>query len=169
MTVRIPLAFLAADLAASRAHAIADDTAGQQASSITGWKTQTSVYTRHFDPKPDHNNDRNMQAVATLLADDWLIGAAVLDNAFNQPSQWVHARRSWGLPGSVGWYVKVTGGLLHRYQEPYENKIPFKGLGIAPAIIPALGFRYRSVVAEADLGGLAVVTWTAGVRGRKPG
>ena len=34
----------------------------------------------------------------------------------------------------------------------------------APAIIPALGFRYRRVFAEANLGGLAVVTFNVGVR-----
>ena len=39
------------------------------------------------------------------------------------------------------------------------------GLGIvAPAIVPALGFQYRWVFAEVNLGGLAVATVTAGFR-----
>jgi hypothetical protein len=56
------------------------------------------------------------------------------------------------------------GGLLHGYKEPYEDKIPLNQLGVAPAIVPALGFRYKWFIAEANLGGLAVVTVTAGVR-----
>jgi len=56
------------------------------------------------------------------------------------------------------------GGLLHGYKEPYEDKIALNGLGIAPVVLPALGFNYKYFVAEASLGGLAVVTLTAGVR-----
>ena len=92
------------------------------------------------------------------------IGAAIFDNSYYQESQLLYAGKSWNLPGSDSWYLKLTGGLLHGCEEPYEDKIPFNGLGIAPVIIPALGFRYRWLVAEANLGGLAVVTFTAGVR-----
>ena len=56
------------------------------------------------------------------------------------------------------------GGLLHGYKEPYDDKIPLNGLGVAPAIVPSLGFRYKWFLAEANLGGLAVITFTAGVR-----
>lgn len=138
--------------------------AAQPAPQLAGWKIQTSVYTRHFDPKPEHNNDQNMLSVEAVLKNDWLIGAAIFDNSYYQESQLLYAGKSWNLPGSDRWYFKLTGGLLHGYEEPYEDKIPLNGLGIAPVIIPALGFRYRWLVAEANLGGLAVVTFTAGVR-----
>lgn len=138
--------------------------AGQAAAQLAGWKIQTSVYTRHFDPDPEHNNDQNLFSVEAVLKNDWLIGAAIFDNSYYQESQLLYAGKSWKLLDSDMWYIKLTGGLLHGYKEPYEDKIPLNGLGIAPVIIPALGFRYRWLVAEANLGGLAVVTFTAGVR-----
>jgi hypothetical protein len=131
---------------------------------IAAWTVQTSLYTRHFDPDPDHNNDQNLIGVEAVFENDWLAGAAVFDNSFGQPSQLVFVGKTWPVLRSEHWYFKLIGGLLHGYKEPYENKIPFNGLGVAPAIVPALGFRYRKVFMEANLGGLAVVTFTAGVR-----
>ena len=54
------------------------------------------------------------------------------------------------------------GGLLHGYKEPYEDKIPFNGLGVAPAIVPALGLRYKRVYTEVNLAGAAAVTVNVG-------
>lgn len=146
--------------------ALADETGAAEDSPwrVEAWRIQTSLYTKHFDPDPDHNNDQHLIAVEAEFANRWLAGAAVFDNSFGQPSQMLFVGRIWPLLGSEHWYFKLTGGLLHGYKEPYEDKIPFNGLGIAPAIVPALGFRYRSVILEANLGGLAVVTFTGGIR-----
>lgn len=46
------------------------------------------------------------------------------------------------------WYAKLMAGLIHGYKEPYEDKIPFNGLGIAPAVMPALGARHDRVDIE---------------------
>jgi hypothetical protein len=128
------------------------------------WVIQASYYTRHFDPDPDHVNDQNLIALEAYFQNGWLAGASVFDNSFGQDSQLIYVGKSWPLLSSDYWYFKLTGGLLHGYEEPYEDKIPFNGLGVAPAIIPALGFRYKYFVTEAHLGGLAVVTFTLGVR-----
>jgi hypothetical protein len=132
--------------------------------SIDGWSIQTSIYTKHFDPEPDHVNDQNLIGVEAHFRNQWLGGLAVFDNSFGQPSQFLYMGRSWRLFGSEYWHFKLMGGLLHGYKEPYEDKIPLNQLGVAPAIVPALGFRYKWFIAEANLGGLAVVTVTAGVR-----
>lgn len=131
---------------------------------IEDWVIQTSVYTKHFDPDPDHVNDQNLLGIEAWMENGWLIGGAVFDNSFGQNSQLVYVGYSWPLFHSKYWYFKLTGGLLHGYKPPYEDKIPFNSLGVAPAVIPTLGFRYKFFVAEANLGGLAVVTFTAGVR-----
>jgi hypothetical protein len=133
-------------------------------SAVKEWALQTSLYTTHFDPDPDHVNDQNLVGIEAHLAGDWLGGVAVFDNSFGQSSQLVYAGKIWPLLGSQHWYAKLTGGLVHGYKEPYEDKIPLNGLGVAPVVIPALGFRYGYFVAEANLGGLAVVMVTAGVR-----
>ena len=131
---------------------------------VAAWNLQTSLYTHHFDPDPDHNNDQNLIAVEVVFNNDWLAGATVFDNSFGQPSQLVFVGKTWPIMDSRHWYFKLMGGLLHGYKDEYEDKIPLNGLGVAPAIIPALGFRYRRVLLEANLGGLAVITLNAGIR-----
>lgn len=161
--IRVVL-FLLSTLLCANAHASGT---GEDAASpwrVAAWNVQTSLYTKHFDPDPEHNNDQNLIGIEAVFANDWLTGAAVFDNSFGQSSQLVYVGRTWPILHSKYWYFKLTGGLLHGYTEPYEDKIPFNGLGIAPAIVPSLGFRYRRVLVEANLGGLAVVTFTAGVR-----
>jgi len=136
----------------------------ENAWAVDTWALQTSVVTRHWDPDPDHVNDQNLLSVEAHFANDWLAGIALFQNSFGQSVQLAYAGRTWPLLGSRFWYAKLTGGLLHGYKEPYEDKIPLNGLGVAPAVIPALGFRYRAFVAEANFGGLAVVMVSAGVR-----
>lgn len=129
---------------------------------IKSWNIQTSVYTRHFDPEPEHNNDQNLIGIELVFENDWLAGVAVFDNSFGQKSQYVFMGKHWQILKSPYWYFKLTGGLLHGYKEPYEDKIPLNGLGIAPAIVPALGFRYKRVFSELNLAGTSAITVTVG-------
>ena len=129
---------------------------------IDHWKVAFSFYTYHFDPDPDHNNSQNLIGVETHFNNDWFAGAAVFKNSYDQSSQFVFVGKQWQIMRSEHWYFKLMGGLLHGYKEPYEDKIPFNGLGVAPAIVPALGYQYRRVFVEANLGGLAALTLTAG-------
>lgn len=131
---------------------------------IQNWSVQASLYTKHLDPDPDHVNDQNLLALEADFANQWVGGMALFDNSFGQETEFLYMARRWPLFRSQHWYAKLMGGLMHGYEEPYENKIPFNGLGVAPAIIPALGFNYNYFVGELHLGGLAVVTFTAGVR-----
>lgn len=141
-----------------------EDAAQQNGWEIESWSVQASIYTYHFDPEPDHVNNQNLLGIEAHFENRWIAGVAVFDNSFGQNSQLVYMGKSWRLFQSRYWYFKLTGGLLHGYKEPYEDKIPLNGLGIAPAIVPALGFKYKYFVAEAQLGGLAVLVLTAGVR-----
>jgi hypothetical protein len=129
---------------------------------IAAWNVQFSVYTKHFDPDPEHVNRQNLIGLESIFENNWLAGLAVFDNSFGQNSQFLYVGKSWPLLGSEHWYVKLMGGLLHGYKEPYEDKIPLNGLGIAPAIVPSLGFKYKWFRTEANLGGLSVITITAG-------
>jgi hypothetical protein len=141
----------------------AEETAGSDWD-VAHWSLAFSLYTKHFDPDPDHVNDQNLVGVEAEFRNRWLAGAAAFDNSFGQPSQFLYVGKSWPIAGSEYFYFKLMGGLLHGYKEPYEDKIPLNGLGIAPAIVPAVGARYRWAFGEVNLGGLAVVTVTAGFR-----
>jgi hypothetical protein len=53
-----------------------------------------------------------------------------------------------GLEIELRGNFKLTGGLLHGYKEPYDDKIPLNNLGVAPAAIPALGYHQKSFFVE---------------------
>lgn len=119
---------------------------------------QTSVATTHFDPKPYHNNEQGLLNLE-LRGDTGLIaGGAYFRNSFDQPSQFLYVGKLYHVPRTRETvYAKVAAGLLHGYKDEYKDQIPFNKYGVAPAIVPALGFQARTV------GGEVVVFGTAGV------
>jgi hypothetical protein len=142
----------------------AQDSSSGRGWKIESWSVQTSLYTRHFDPEPDHVNDQSLLALETGFANEWIGGLAIFDNSFGQDTQFLYMARRWPLFRSDHWYAKLMGGLMHGYKDEYEDKIPFNGLGVAPAILPALGYSNGPFIGELHLGGLSVVTLTAGVK-----
>jgi len=122
----------------------------------------TSLYTRHYDPDPDHVNDQNMLGYENETGRNRLWGLALFDNSFGQDSQYLYLGQKWRAFESDRWYYKLTGGLLHGYKEPHDDKVPLNDLGVAPAIIPALGYRHKSFFAEFTQLGLSAGMVTAG-------
>jgi len=129
---------------------------------IAEWRLQTSLYTKHWDPDPDHVNNSKAIIIELESTTKWIYGFSYFDNSFGQPSQYLFAGYSWPLFKSEYAYFKITGGLLHGYKEPYEDKIPMNQLGIAPAIVPTFGVKYKRVFTELQILGTAAITWTAG-------
>lgn len=129
---------------------------------ITEWRFQTSLYTKHWDPDPDHVNNSKLLNIEFETSTRWLYGFAYFDNSFGQPSQYLYAGYSWPMFKTDWAYFKVTGGFLHGYKDPYEDKIPLNQLGVAPAIVPSFGLKYKRVFTELQILGTAAITWTAG-------
>lgn len=105
----------------------------------------------HFNHSDEHVDYNHLVAVEFLTsrwtflgAERSQIGFALFDNSFGQFSQYLYVGQEWDLlplgPGQV--FANVTAGLLHGYKEPYQDKIPFNGAGVAPVIIPSVGWRY---------------------------
>ncbi len=135
---------------------------------IVEWRFQTSLYTKHWDPDPEHVNNSKLLSIEFEEASGWIYGFAQFDNSFGQPSQYLYAGRAWPLFKKDWAYFKLTGGFLHGYKEPYEDKIPLNNLGVAPAIIPTFGLKYKRVHTELQILGAAAITVTAGFSfGRK--
>ena len=117
----------------------------------------TSLYTQHWNPKPEHNNHQQLIGLERRTGDTaW--GAALFKNSFSQPTQMVY----WGknfrtdkLP--EGFRSRVMFGFMHGYKGKYKNKIPFNQLGVAPVIVPTLG--YENEYFEADIVLLAAAAW----------
>ena len=135
---------------------------------IVEWRFQTSLYTKHWSPDPEHVNNSKLLNIEFEEASGWIYGFAHFDNSFGQPSQFLYAGRSWSLFKKDWAYFKLTGGFLHGYKEPYEDKIPLNELGVAPAIIPTFGLKYKRVHTELQILGAAAITVTVGFSfGRK--
>ena len=120
-----------------------------------------SLYTRHFNPDPEHNNDQNLIGIERQSGDT-LWGALVFNNSFYQDSQYVYWGKEFRLDNYMeGLRSKWTFGLLHGYKDEYEDKMPFNHLGIAPVIIPSIGYTTRYLEADVFFLGLNAVTVTA--------
>ena len=60
-------------------------------------------------------------------------------------------------------FIKVTAGLVHGYRGQYQDKIPFNKSGIAPVIIPSVGYCVVRVCSEVVFFGAAGAMFTIGV------
>lgn len=127
---------------------------------------QTSVWTTHYNPQPEHNNHQKLINVEYYFAQDalpeqftfsdwrddlsWLVGAATFRNSFDQQSAYLYggSRYDWSMSANADAYVKLTAGFLWGYRGDYKDKIPFNQLGVAPVILPAVGVQYRQANIE---------------------
>jgi hypothetical protein len=126
---------------------------------------QTSVATAHFDPKPYHNNNTALVNLERRDTDGLILGGAYFQNSFGQPSQFVYVGKLYYLPRtSETVYAKVAAGLLHGYKGEFQDQIPFNNYGVAPAILPALGFQARTIGGELVVFGTAGAMVTLGFR-----
>lgn len=125
---------------------------------------QTSVFGRHFSPSPDHTNHFRLINLEAQRDDSWVYGFAFFRNSFNQPSQYLYFGKRWTPFASYPQVnVKLTGGILHGYKGEYRDKIPFNGNGIAPALLPSIGWSNRRFASDFILFGTAGLMITAGI------
>ena len=127
------------------------------------WYLQTSVFTKHYSPDPDHNNNQDLLGLERNEASGWVYGAATFRNSFSQRSYYAYAGKRYES-ANYPLYLKLTGGLLEGYRGKYQDKIPLNRFGVAPVIIPSLGTYYGPVAAELVLLGANAAMITTGVR-----
>lgn len=110
---------------------------------------QTSIYTKHWNPKPEHNNKQLLLSLEVYKKNRWLAGFASFRNSFDQPTQFLYAGYSWALPHTRDHgYFKLAAGPMHGYKGKYKDKIPLNQAGVAPAVLPAFGFEYDQFRSE---------------------
>jgi hypothetical protein len=133
------------------------------------WRTdrfylETSVYTHHWHYDPAHVDHQDLILGEWNVTEHWLVGASYFKNSFGQPTEYVYGGYRFRPIETVQpFYIKVSAGLVHGYKEPYQNKIPFNGSGIAPVIIPSLGYCINRFCGEAVIVGGAGLILTLGV------
>ncbi|ANI13813.1 hypothetical protein [Pseudomonas citronellolis] len=111
------------------------------------WYLQTSVFTRHWNHDPQHNNHQDLIGVERNRADGWVWGGATFRNSFRQRSNYVYAGKRFDLDDSP-FYFKVTGGAIQGYHGKYRDKIPLNRYGVAPAVIPSVGAQVGRFASE---------------------
>jgi hypothetical protein len=105
------------------------------------WSLTLSPVTHHWEYNPEHRHVY-LGSLERFGTSDRFCGVALFRNSFGQPSTYVYAGKEWPhLMDSQNWFAKVSAGLIYGYKGPYRDKIPFDEYGIAPAIIPSLGYR----------------------------
>jgi hypothetical protein len=133
------------------------------------WRTdrfyfETSLYTRHFSNDPAHVDKQKLILGEWNITEQWLVGASFFDNSFGQPTQYVYGGwRYRPFEQLQPFYVKVSAGLTHGYKDQYRDKIPFNHSGIAPIVIPSIGYCFSRVCSELILFGGAGMLVTLGV------
>ena len=133
------------------------------------WRTdrfylETSVHTWHFNEDPDHVNRQKLVLGEWNVTEQWLIGASFFDNSFGQPSQYVYGGyRFRPFKDLQPLYFKLTAGLVHGYKGEYQDKIPYNSSGVAPVIIPSIGYCINRYCSELVIFGTAGMLVTFGV------
>jgi hypothetical protein len=154
--------------AAGEAEPAAEDAANAPAPEEP-WRTdriylQTSIVNVHFNYDPAHVKYPKLVYGEYHLSDQWLVGAAAFDNSFGQASQAIFGGwRYRPFPELQPLYLKVLGGVVHGYHGQYRDKIPFNHSGVAPAIIPSVGYCVSRVCSELVIVGGAGLMLTLGV------
>ncbi len=117
----------------------------------------------HFDSDPAHADFSWLVGVEWQKPSHWLAGYSYFNNSFDQKSQYIYAGYWWSISEkNPNWYVKLTGGVILGYKEPYEDKIPFNHNGVAPGIVPALGYKMKRFNAQVNLLGTSGLMVTVG-------
>jgi hypothetical protein len=133
------------------------------------WRTdrfylETSVYTRHWHYDPAHDDHQDLILGEWNITENWLVGASYFKNSFGQPTEYVYGGYRFRPFEKVQpLYIKVSAGLVYGYKDPYKDKIPFNNSGIAPVIIPSVGYCINRFCGEAVIVGGASIILTLGV------
>ncbi|HKM16186.1 MAG TPA: sn-glycerol-3-phosphate transporter [Marinospirillum sp.] len=135
----------------------------ESASAESYWYLQTSILTKHFNPKPEHNNNQKLIGIERNRADRYLWGGATFLNSFDQRSYYIYVGKRYDF-ANTPFYSKLTGGFIHGYKGEYRDKIPFNNLGVAPVILPSVGVKFKNTQAEAILLGANAMIITIGLK-----
>lgn len=74
---------------------------------------QTSLYTRHFEPEPDHNNNQQLVGLELHDPNRWFAGAAWFKNSYDQPTWYFYGGREfvlWSPSADASVRAKLSGG-----------------------------------------------------------
>lgn len=103
---------------------------------------QAGTYT-HLIDNPDYAGRNLMIGLEAVKSNNKIFGIAVFDNSFGQFSQYAYVGKKWNFSGNFeNFHAKLTAGILHGYEEPFDNELPFTTRnGWSPGIVPSIGYQ----------------------------
>lgn len=145
-------------------HSLAADAASSDGDAIGNvLMIQLSPYTIHFSEGPDHAGHPWLVGLELQHNSRWLGGYSYFNNSFDQKCHYIYGGYLFPLGESYrNWYIKLTGGLIYGYKEPYEDKLPINNNGLAPVIIPGLGYKFDRFNFQINLLGFNALMFTMG-------
>lgn len=107
------------------------------------WDLSLSPYTFHWSgPSPEHKPVK-LVALDRQLQGGRFCGLALFTNSFGQPSAYGYVGQQWNnILGNPNLFSKVSVGLIYGYKGKHKDAISFNSAGVAPAIIPSLGYTF---------------------------
>jgi hypothetical protein len=118
----------------------------------------------HYDPDDDHKGNRIFTSLEAVKANNWSYGLALFNNSFDQFSQYLYGGKTWDFYGRLdGFHARITAGLIQGYKGEFKDKIPNNDAGIAPAIIPGIGYKKGRFAGDIYVLGISGLLFTAGV------
>ena len=104
------------------------------------WEVTLSPYTLHWNNNPEHR-PVFLAALDRTVPGNRFCGLAVFRNSFGQPATYVYVGQRWdGIAGHAKLFTIVSVGFIYGYKGKYQDKIPFNDYGLAPAIVPSIGY-----------------------------
>jgi len=111
---------------------------------------EVGPYVYHFHNNTDHNQWPHLLGVEYETGSHWLGGVAAFQNSYYQDTQFFYFGKRWFINSvDENLYVKIAGGLVHGYKEPYDDKLPINSAnGYGFAILPAVGYQFGRANAQ---------------------
>ena len=126
------------------------------------WDLTLSPYTFHWSGPSAEHKPVKLAALDRHLPGGRFCGLALFTNSFGQPSAYGYVGQQWNnIFDNPKLYTKVSAGLIYGYKGKHKDAIAFNQFGIAPAIIPSLGYAFTPKdSAEVFLLGTAGLTFS---------
>ena len=106
------------------------------------WDVTLSPYTYHWNYNPEHRPVK-LVALDRHLSGGRFCGLALFTNSFGQESAYAYVGQQWnGVWGNPKLFSKLSAGMIYGYRGEYKHKVPLNHYGVAPAIIPSLGYAF---------------------------
>jgi hypothetical protein len=107
------------------------------------WDLTLSPYTFHWSGPSSEHKPVKLVALDRHLKGGRFCGLALFTNSFGQPSAYGYVGQQWNnIFNNPKLYTKVSAGLIYGYKGKHKDAIAFNQMGIAPAIIPSLGYAF---------------------------